>query len=342
MATGSDIDFTYTLTDRLFRMSVGEVADFSGAKYDGDFSLTLEQAQRRKHEFVAREVQVPPGGRILDLGCGWGAMLAYFRSLGIRGVGVTLSHGQQQADIRHGLDVHLMDARTVTQEAFGTFDGAISLGAFEHFCSIEEWQAGRQDAIYSAFFKNVASLLPPGGRFYLQSMVFGPNMIPFEQIDLDAPRLSDGHVLALLQKTFPGSWLPYGAEQIERNAAASFRLVAKESGRLDYVETIRQWRKRFGQRSWRKMLLYARLCPPLPDQPGFPASFCLGDQRQHDRLRAATVRALSAGVREAARRLTLAASMRSVGKSRPGTSPAGTHHHSSAGGSRCPSPRSPS
>jgi cyclopropane-fatty-acyl-phospholipid synthase len=110
MATGSDIDFTYTLTDRLFRMSVGELADFSGAKYDGDFTLTLEQAQRRKHEYVATHLQVRPGGRILDLGCGWGAMLAYFRSLGIRGVGVTLSHGQQQADIRHGLDVRLMDA----------------------------------------------------------------------------------------------------------------------------------------------------------------------------------------------------------------------------------------
>jgi len=276
MATGMDIDFTYTLTDRLFRMSVGELADFSGAKYDGDFTLTLEQAQRRKHDYVARQLQVRPGGRILDLGCGWGAMLAYFKELGICGVGVTLSHGQQQADIRHGLDVHLMDARTVTPETFGTFDGVISLGAFEHFCSVEEWQAGRQDAIYAAFFKNVASLLPPGGRFFLQTMVFGPNMIPFEQIDLNAPRLSNGHVLALLQKTFPGSWLPYGAEQIERNAAASFCLVAKESGRLDYIETIRQWRNRFGQRSWRKMLLYARLVPRSLTSRDFRRAFVSG------------------------------------------------------------------
>ena len=276
MATGSDIDFTYTLTDRLFRMSVGELADFSGAKYDGDFTLTLEQAQRRKHEYVAKHLQVPPGGRILDLGCGWGAMLNYFRSLGIRGVGVTLSHGQQQADIRHGLDVRLMDARTVTPETFGTFDGVISLGAFEHFCSIEEWQAGRQDAIYSAFFKSVAALIPPGGRFFLQTMVFGPKMIPFEQIDINAPRLSDGHVLALLQKTFPGSWLPYGAEQIERHAAASFRLVAKESGRLDYIETIRQWRRRFGQRSWRKLLLYARLVPRYLTSSDFRRAFVSG------------------------------------------------------------------
>ena len=47
MADRADIDFTYTLTDSIFRLSMGEVADFSGAKYDGDFSLSLEQAQRR-------------------------------------------------------------------------------------------------------------------------------------------------------------------------------------------------------------------------------------------------------------------------------------------------------
>lgn len=276
MASRSDIDFTYTLTDRLFRLSVGELADFSGAKYDGDFSLTLEQAQRRKHEYVAAQLGVPPGGRILDLGCGWGAMLAFCRERGIRGVGVTLSRGQQRADVRHALEVHLMDARTVTAATFGTFDGVVSLGAFEHFCSIEEWQAGRQDAIYAALFQNIASLLPPGGRFFLQTMVFGPNMIPYEAVDINAPRLSDGHVLALLQKTFPGSWLPYGAEQVERNAESRFRLVTKESGRLDYIETIRQWRERFGQRSWRKMLLYARLVPRYLTSSNFRQAFVSG------------------------------------------------------------------
>ncbi|MGH7592540.1 MAG: SAM-dependent methyltransferase [Gemmatimonadales bacterium] len=276
MASGSDIDFTYTLTDRLFRLSLGELSDFSGAKYDGDFSLTLEQAQRRKHQFVAAQLGVPSGGRILDLGCGWGAMLAYFRQHGVSGVGVTQSRGQQRADLRHGLDVHQMDARTVTLATFGPFDGVVSLGAFEHFCSIDEWQAGLQDGIYATFFQNVASLLPPGGRLFLQTMAFGPNMIPFKEIDIDAPRLSDGHVLALLQKTFPGSWLPSGPEQVERLAGPCFALVTRESGRLDYIETIRQWRKRFGQRSWRKMLLYGRLLPRYLASRDFRLAFVSG------------------------------------------------------------------
>ncbi len=63
---------------------MGELADFSGAKYDGDFSLSLEQAQRRKHEFVAEQIGIGPGRRMLDLGCGWGALLDFARAPGRR------------------------------------------------------------------------------------------------------------------------------------------------------------------------------------------------------------------------------------------------------------------
>jgi 16S rRNA (guanine1207-N2)-methyltransferase len=72
MADRRDLEFTYSLIDRIFRLSLGEMADFSGAKYDGDFSMTLEQAQRRKHEFIAEQIGIGPGRRLLDLGCGWG------------------------------------------------------------------------------------------------------------------------------------------------------------------------------------------------------------------------------------------------------------------------------
>ena len=65
MAERPDLDFTYSLTDRVIRLSLGELADFSGAKYDGDFSLSLEQAQRRKHDYVAAQVGIGPGRRLL-------------------------------------------------------------------------------------------------------------------------------------------------------------------------------------------------------------------------------------------------------------------------------------
>jgi cyclopropane-fatty-acyl-phospholipid synthase len=47
VADRDDLEFTYSLIDRIFRLSLGELADFSGAKYDGDFTLSLAAAQRR-------------------------------------------------------------------------------------------------------------------------------------------------------------------------------------------------------------------------------------------------------------------------------------------------------
>jgi cyclopropane-fatty-acyl-phospholipid synthase len=276
MATRSDLDFTYSLIDRIFRLSLGELADFSGAKYDGDFSLTLEQAQQRKHEYVAEQIGIGPGARMLDLGCGWGPLLAFARDQGAAGVGVTLSSAQAAACRRHGLDVHLRDAREVDRETFGGFDAVASLGAFEHFCSPEEAAAGRQDEIYRDLFANIAGVLPAGGRLYLQTMVFGRNMIDPERVSIDAPRDSDEFHLALMTRQFPGSWLPFGSEQVVRNAEPHFRLVESSSGRLDYIETIKQWRARFAQGSWRKTLMKARLVPHWLTSADFRLAFTSG------------------------------------------------------------------
>jgi len=276
MAERDELEFSYSLIDRIFRLSLGELADFSGAKYDGDFSLSLEQAQRRKHEYVAEQVGIGPGRRLLDLGCGWGPLLAFARSRGGTGVGVTLSSAQAAACRRHGLDVHLQDAREVTRDSFGPFDAVASLGAFEHFCSPEEQRAGRQEDVYRGLFARIASVLPAGGRLYLQTMVFGPNMIPLDRIDIDAPRDSDAWYLALMGRQFPGSFLPYGQEQIIRSAAPHFRLVSSTSGRLDYIETIRQWRKRFAAPSVRKTLLKLQLLPRWLTSADFRLAFTSG------------------------------------------------------------------
>ncbi len=276
MADRDDLEFTYSLIDRIFRLSLGELADFSGAKYDGDFSLTLEQAQRRKHEYVAEQIGIGPDRRMLDLGCGWGPLLAFARERGGSGVGVTLSSAQATACRRHGLDVRIDDARALSRESYGGFDAVASLGAFEHFCSPDEFRAGRQEEIYSGIFERVAGVLPPSGRFYLQTMVFGPNAGDPEQAEISAPRGSDAWYLALMGHQFPGSWLPSGREQLIRSAAPHFRLVESTSGRLDYIETIKQWRARFGERSLRKSLLKLRLIPRWLTSSEFRLAFTSG------------------------------------------------------------------
>jgi cyclopropane-fatty-acyl-phospholipid synthase len=260
MANQADLDFTYTTIDKIFRLSIGETGDFSGAKYDGDFSMTLEEAQRAKHKFIADSLHIEEGSRVLDMACGWAPFIKYVtEERGATAIGLTLSQGQANACQKNGYDVRVQDCRYVKPEDFGTFDAITCIGGMEHFCSIEKWQAGKQEQVYRDFFKTLTDLLPKGGRFYMQTMTFSKNMLDFEDFDIHAERGSAPQVLALMVKEFPGSWLPYGPEMVIRNAEPDFKLISRSSGRLDYIETIGQWRKKFRKFHLKKYWLYLQL-----------------------------------------------------------------------------------
>jgi cyclopropane-fatty-acyl-phospholipid synthase len=256
MAEKKDVEQIYSALDYIFRRSIGATGDYSGALFGGDFSLSLPEAQRRKHERVVSALDLGEGDRVIDLGCGWGGFLAFARSRGISGVGVTLSSRQVASCSRMGFEVYERDCRRIDGSEFGQFDGIASLGAFEHFCSVDEGRDGRQAAVYHDFFSNAATLIPVGRRFFLQTMVFGPRMIPYKDIRLDAPRDSDSYALALMAWSNPGSWLPTGLDQILSSAAPGFIMVSAESGRLDYIETLDRWLAAFKRFDLAKYLAY--------------------------------------------------------------------------------------
>ena len=261
MASQKDLDFTYTTIDEIFRLSVGEMGDYSGAMFDGDFSMTLEEAQKRKHAFIADSLGIKKNTRVLDMGCGWGPFLQYIKERGAKGTGVTLSTGQAAACTKNGLDVKVMDCRYIKPEDFGKLEAISCIGGMEHFCSIEEYKAGKQDDVYHHFFKGLNDLLPTGGRFYMQTMVFDKNMVPLNEVSVEADIHSPAYAMALMVKQFPGSWLPYGVEQVISNAAPYFKLISKSSGRYDYIETIKRWRKKFRKFNLKKYSLYASILP---------------------------------------------------------------------------------
>lgn len=262
MAEKKDLDFTYTTIDEIFRLSIGETADYSGAKYDGNFSMSLEEAQKEKHKFIADSLHIKKASRVLDMACGWGPFINYITNeRGASGIGVTLSKGQAEACQNNGMKVIVQDCRTIKPEDFGVFDAITCIGGLEHFCSIDEWKEGKQEKIYSDFFQTVYNLLPNGGRFYMQTMTFGRNMIEFKDIDVNAQKGSAAHVMALMIKEFPGSWLPYGPEMVIKNAEPYFKLISQSSGRLDYIETIKQWRIKFRKFNLKKYWLYLSLLP---------------------------------------------------------------------------------
>jgi len=262
MAEKKDLDFTYSTIDKIFRLSMGETGDYSGAKYDGDFSMSLEEAQKAKHQFIADSLHIKKGSKVLDMACGWAPFTRYIvKEREATSIGLTLSQGQADACQKNGFNVLVKDCRNVTPEDFGLFDAITCIGGLEHFCSVEEWQQGKQEKVYGVFFETLNNLLPVGGRFYMQTMTFSKNMIDFEELDVNAKKDSTAYIMALMVKQFPGSWLPYGPEMVIRNAEPHFKLISKSSGRLDYIETIGQWRKKFRKFNFKKYMLYLSLIP---------------------------------------------------------------------------------
>jgi len=275
MADQKHLDAHYTRMDKIFRLSLGEKGAYSCARFDGDFSMTTEAAQLKKHQFIIDGCNIKKGTKVLDIGCGWGAFVDYLTELGADAYGVVLAKGQADACIKNGLNVKHMDSKEITPETFGKFDVVTAMGSPEHLCSVEEYKAGEQENIYKKYFKQVASLLPVGGRFYCQSMVFGPNMvkfedIPFDKTDLSKKEFTNEEYMDIICRVFPGSWLPYGKEGLINPATEEhFKLISFDSGRFDYIETIHRWTAAFTKFSLRKYLLFASFIPDYLTDPTF-------------------------------------------------------------------------
>ena len=122
MAEQKDLDFTYTTIDEIFRLSMGETGDYSGAKYDGDFSMTLEEAQKAKHKFIADSLNITKGAKVPDMACGWAPFTRYIvQERGVESTGLTLSQGQVDVCQNNGFNVMVKDCRYIKPADFGTF-----------------------------------------------------------------------------------------------------------------------------------------------------------------------------------------------------------------------------
>ena len=93
MAIQKDLDAHYTVMDKIFRLSLGEKGAYSCARFDGDFSMTIGEAQLKKHKFIVDGCNIKKGTKVLDMGCGWGAFIDYLNKLGAETFGVVLAKG---------------------------------------------------------------------------------------------------------------------------------------------------------------------------------------------------------------------------------------------------------
>jgi cyclopropane-fatty-acyl-phospholipid synthase len=210
---------------------------YSCAYWPGELGADLEAAQVAKLDWHATAARVDGTARVLDVGCGWGAMMTYLTCE--RGVGhvtgLTLSAdqagyvGEHQPDA----DIRLEDWRD--HRADGPYDAVISIGAFEHFARPELSIAQRRD-VYRGFFEHCASWLAPDGRLSLQT-------IAYEDFDQ-----TNGAVSSFFtDEVFPESTLPYISD-IVTAAEPSFRVLALRSDGDQYAQTLKLWQGRLQAR----------------------------------------------------------------------------------------------
>ena len=158
------VRFHYDVGESFFRLWLDRRLTYSCAYFAGDDDPVrdLDAAQEAKLDLVCRKLDLRPGQRLLDIGCGWGSLILYAAErYKVDAVGVTLS--QRQADEANRRAALLGLERRVRAEvrdyrdlaALGPFDAVASIGMFEHV------GAGNLPAYFAAAF----GALSPGGRF---------------------------------------------------------------------------------------------------------------------------------------------------------------------------------
>ena len=224
----------YDLGNDFYRLWLDETMNYSSAWFEGNTAPTradLPRAQDAKVRRALQQVGVQPGERVLEIGCGWGALAEMGAAeFGVSVTGVTLSTEQlefaRQRMARLGLqeraDLRLQDYRDISD------------GPYDAICSIEMVEAvGRE--YWPAYFQAVRRLLKPGGKACVQSIV----------IDDALFKRYIGSTDFIQQYIFPGGCLPCPSEFRREAEAAGLRVQEEFTFGQDYAQTLRLWRERF-------------------------------------------------------------------------------------------------
>ena len=246
MKTPKSVGQAYDFISAGHLIALGEYPDITAAFYDGDYSKTLRGAQRGKHNWVLEGIKFEEGDRVLDIGSGWGPMLKVIKDRKGCGRGLTVSKKQTEYCRRRGLDVLLQDWKEANPGELGSYDGAISIGAFEHFCSKEEYFNGQQERIYGDFFRFCHGILRDNGRLYLQTMLWGSNAPDFDKVKNDSTSGTPERIMRVLLD-LSSWWPPASKKQILKAAEPYFEFIESNNGRKDYVQTFEEWYKGWGR-----------------------------------------------------------------------------------------------
>jgi cyclopropane-fatty-acyl-phospholipid synthase len=220
----------YDLGNDFYMLWLDPTMTYSSAWFDGDRTQPLERAQTAKLRRAIAATGVRPGQRLLEIGCGWGAVAEAAAREGVDVVGLTLSKEQlawararlERAGVAAHADLRLQDYRDVPD---GPFDAIVSVEMFE--------AVGRE--YWDAYFQALRRQLKPGAKACIQAIVIREDL--FERY----ARSSD----FIQRHVFPGGMLPSVVLFEQHARAAGLRVVERFAFGPDYAETLRRWRHAF-------------------------------------------------------------------------------------------------
>lgn len=215
----------YDVSDKLYELFLDTDWHYTCAYY-ADPDNSLEQAQQDKIQHVAAKLQLKPGMKVLDAGCGWGSFAMYLaRTFKVDVTGVTLSGEQADKANKRAKDAGLSDCVRFYQKDFremtGTFDRVASIGMMEHIGT----------GFYKQLFDKTKELLTPDGIAFFHFIG-----------RLDGPGTTNSW---LRKYIFPGGYAPALSEVTRVIEKSGLLMTDIEILRMHYAHTLRDWQKRF-------------------------------------------------------------------------------------------------
>ena len=226
------IAYHYDVSNAFYQLFLDPRMVYSCAYYRGG-DEDLASAQLQKLDHVCRKLRLEPGQRLLDIGCGWGALvIRAAERYGVEAVGVTLSRNQfelasqrvREAGLEGRVEIRMQDYRDIPVGE--GFDRIASIGMFEHVGL----------ANLGAYFRRIHQLLKPGGIVMNHGIT--ATGTDSRWVGLGAGEFIDRYV-------FPDGELPHVSLAIRELSTAGLELADAESLRRHYALTLAAWSQAF-------------------------------------------------------------------------------------------------
>ena len=230
------ISHHYDLSNDFYRLILDPKMAYSCAYYpdpngsEATDGYTVADAQRDKLDLVCRKLDLQPGIKLLDIGCGWGSMILHAAEhYGVTAVGVTLSAQQRDEIEKRIAEKGLADKVTVRLQHYREFagDSTFEQGGFDAVSSLEMGEHVGEEH-YPDYTQMMFDALKPGGRLLLQQMSRHAGTAPGGGAFIESYIAPDMHMRPL----------PQTMGFVE---GAGFEIRDVEAMREHYVRTVRDW-----------------------------------------------------------------------------------------------------